>query len=81
MRLHRPGMQAVLTSIPGAMVNGTMPAPPHATDPGSVGDLAASSAAGQEEPGWGGRACRGSQENLERMRGSGRGGEHAREGE
>lgn len=73
-------MQAVLTSIPGAVASGTVPAPPCATVSGSVGDLVASSAAGQEEPGRGGRACRGSQENLERMRGSGRGGERAREG-
>ena len=73
-------MWAVLPSIPGAMASGTLPAPPRATGSGSVGDLMASSAVGQEEPGLGGRACCGNQENLERMRGSGRGGEHAREG-
>lgn len=78
--LHRPGMRAVLTSIPRVMVSRTVPGPSLCHSPGSVGDFAVSPGVEQEKPGWGSQACRGSQENLERMRGSGRGGERAREG-
>lgn len=78
--LHHPAMQPVLTSIPRVMVSRTVPGTYLCHGPGSVGDFTVSPGAEQEKPGWGGQACRGSQENLERMRGSGRGGERAREG-
>lgn len=45
---------------PREMMNGTVPAPPCAKSPGSVGNLAPSPAMGQEELGWAGQACRGS---------------------
>lgn len=54
MRPHRPRMQAVRVSIPGAMAKGTVPAPPHATAPGSVGDLVSSCAVGRKS--WDGEA-------------------------
>lgn len=45
---------------PGVRMNGAVPAPACPKSPGSVGDLAANPAEGQEELGWAGQGCRGS---------------------
>lgn len=75
---HHPG--ALLASIPGAVQGSRGAKPqPHPCH-GLGGDLAASPASGRKNRERGSRAGRGSHENWERMRGSGRGGDRARGG-
>lgn len=72
--------EVLLASIPGAVRGSWGEKPqPHPCH-GLGGDLAASPASGRKNGERGSRACRGSHENWERMRGSGRGGDRARGG-